>query len=241
MKGRKAKSKAKPKPKAPEPKAETEEGKDGKAAAATPDPIAGTWTGRIQGDPPVPPEGLALVLTLVRAEDGSMSGSLEVSGQGETALDTLSFDAAEGKVRFTATTPVGALTGEGTVEGNRQTGTWSIPGFADGTYEVERQEATDAKPTTTPKGEGKERKEGAKEKKKEPKPVEIDFEGLEDRIHRIGIANSSERGLLWSPDGKKLAFQATVNGARGIYTVTFPDDLKPQAADDDHRRRVGDG
>jgi len=63
------------------------------------------------------------------------------------------------------------------------------------------------------------------EEKKEEQPVEvkIDFEGIRDRLHRISIAESREGGLLWSPDGKKLAFSATVDGQRGFYTVEFPE------------------
>jgi tricorn protease len=58
--------------------------------------------------------------------------------------------------------------------------------------------------------------------------VRIDFERIHERVHRISIPNSAERELLWSPDAKKLAFSATVDGRRGTYTVDFPDDLKPK-------------
>src|SRR5690606_17358383 len=37
----------------------------------------------------------------------------------------------------------------------------------------------------------------------------------------------SESGLVWSPDGEKLAFNATVAGDRGFFTVTFPDPGRP--------------
>jgi tricorn protease len=59
--------------------------------------------------------------------------------------------------------------------------------------------------------------------------VDIDFDGLHERLHRISIPNSSEGNLFWSPDGKKLAFNASVNGVSGIYTVEFPDTLTPKA------------
>ncbi len=48
------------------------------------------------------------------------------------------------------------------------------------------------------------------------------------RIQRIAIPDSTESGLFWSPDSKKLAFTATVAGQRGTYTVEIPDDLKPK-------------
>jgi tricorn protease len=61
----------------------------------------------------------------------------------------------------------------------------------------------------------------------QPPEVKIDFEGIADRIHRITVADSAESGLFWSPDGKKLACTATVEGKRGTYTFDFPDNLRP--------------
>jgi tricorn protease len=58
--------------------------------------------------------------------------------------------------------------------------------------------------------------------------VVIDFGNLHRRLHRITIAHSTESGLFWSPDSKKLAFTATIEGKRGTYAVEVPDDLKPK-------------
>ncbi len=55
----------------------------------------------------------------------------------------------------------------------------------------------------------------------------IDWTGLHDRIQRISIPNTSESSLAWSPDSKKLGFNASVDGKPGYYTVEFPDNLKP--------------
>src|SRR5262249_55415421 len=63
--------------------------------------------------------------------------------------------------------------------------------------------------------------------KKEPVAVSIDFEGINDRIKRITIPNSNEGNLLWSPDSKKLAFSATVDGQTGTYTIDIPDGVRP--------------
>lgn len=60
-----------------------------------------------------------------------------------------------------------------------------------------------------------------------PPKVLIDFEGLHERVHRIAIPSSSESGLFWSPDGKKLAFTGSVDGKRGVYSLEFPENLKP--------------
>ncbi|MBX3464140.1 MAG: PD40 domain-containing protein [Planctomycetes bacterium] len=58
--------------------------------------------------------------------------------------------------------------------------------------------------------------------------VAIDFDGILDRVHRIRLANSAESGLLWSPDGKKLGFQATVDNEAGFHVVEFPEVGKPK-------------
>jgi tricorn protease len=58
--------------------------------------------------------------------------------------------------------------------------------------------------------------------------VVIDFDHIHERIRRISIPDSTESGLFWSPDSKKLAFTATVEGRRGTYTVQIPEDLKPK-------------
>lgn len=56
----------------------------------------------------------------------------------------------------------------------------------------------------------------------------IDFDDIHERIHRISIANSVENTLVWSPDSKKLAFHANVEGRKGTFEVEIPDDLKPK-------------
>lgn len=75
--------------------------------------------------------------------------------------------------------------------------------------------STGGAPTTTPPAE------------KPVPPVAIDWDGLPERVRRISIPDSAETGLLWSPDSKKLAFVATVEGKRGFYSVEFPENLKP--------------
>jgi tricorn protease len=71
-------------------------------------------------------------------------------------------------------------------------------------------------------------KEKAGEAAKEAKQQEaVDFEGLASRVRRISIPDTGERGLFWSPDSKKFAFSAEVNGVEGVYTVEFPDKLSP--------------
>jgi tricorn protease len=70
-------------------------------------------------------------------------------------------------------------------------------------------------------------KESAEANKEKPPEVKIDFDGLIDRVQRISIPNTDESDLLWSPDSKKLAFSATIDGKRGTYTVSPPDNVSP--------------
>jgi len=58
--------------------------------------------------------------------------------------------------------------------------------------------------------------------------VRIDFDGIHDRMHRIAIDDSRERGLIWSPDGERLLFEATVDAQRGVYAVSFPEPEEPR-------------
>ena len=66
------------------------------------------------------------------------------------------------------------------------------------------------------------------EPKKPVAEVVIDFDRIHERIRRVSIPDSTETGLFWSPDSKKLAFTGTVEGRAGVYTVEFPDDLRPK-------------
>ena len=79
-------------------------------------------------------------------------------------------------------------------------------------------------------GEKEEEPKEEEEKKDDEDAIEvtIDFEGIRERTHRISIPDSRERGLIWSPDGEKLAFSATIDGESGFYTVEFPDVDKPK-------------
>jgi len=58
--------------------------------------------------------------------------------------------------------------------------------------------------------------------------VVVDLDGIHDRLHRISIRDSREGGLIWSPDGKTLAFSATVASQSGFYGVSFPNPGAPK-------------
>ena len=58
--------------------------------------------------------------------------------------------------------------------------------------------------------------------------VVIDFQEIHRRIRRVSIPNSAESNLLWSPDSKRLAFAATIDGKRGYFTIAPPDETTPK-------------
>jgi tricorn protease len=62
-----------------------------------------------------------------------------------------------------------------------------------------------------------------------PPEVIIHFDKLHERIRKVGLVDASPSNLVWSPDSKRLALQITQGGTRGLYTLEFPDDLRPKA------------
>ncbi|AMV31346.1 hypothetical protein VN12_04460 [Pirellula sp. SH-Sr6A] len=72
-------------------------------------------------------------------------------------------------------------------------------------------------------------KEGKRTKEEgESKEFRIDLDKIHERIRRINLPDTSEGNLLFSPDGKKLAFSASVENKQGWYSVEFPDKLQPK-------------
>ena len=68
----------------------------------------------------------------------------------------------------------------------------------------------------------KARRKSTKASPKMPDESPIDFERIHERIRRVSIEDTSESSLFWSPDSKRLAFQATLNGKKGTYTLAIP-------------------
>jgi tricorn protease len=71
----------------------------------------------------------------------------------------------------------------------------------------------DAKPAADPK------KTAAKKPVPKKPALRIDFEDLHERLRHVSIPNSSESGLFWSSDSKRLAFKAKVDAKSGTYYI----------------------
>lgn len=70
---------------------------------------------------------------------------------------------------------------------------------------------------------------GDEEKKEDGESrVEIDFDGIHDRIRRIRNGDAFESGLIWIGDGSTLAFSTRIDGQSGLYTVDFPRPKAPK-------------
>ena len=67
---------------------------------------------------------------------------------------------------------------------------------------------------------------------KKPAPklpgLQIDFDTLSERLRRVSIPDTAEGSLFWSPDSKRLAFTAKIDGKSGTYTIEPPGNLRPK-------------
>lgn len=82
----------------------------------------------------------------------------------------------------------------------------------------------DGKPDASADSRG----DGKSDAEDKSKSLRIDFDRIHERIRRLNLQDTRETNLIFSPDGKKLAFSASVDGKSGWYSVEFPDKLTPK-------------
>ena len=73
-----------------------------------------------------------------------------------------------------------------------------------------------------PAGDKEKKALPAKDKKEEPVVINIEWSNLHKRIRSLNLPDSTETGLFWSSDSKRLAFSGTVKGERATYAFDFP-------------------
>lgn len=186
-------------------------------AAPAADPISGVWTGEVNGPAPIPPSGLPITMDVTLEADGSITGSIStalgtsqiISGRYDSASKTLYLKCLFEEEEFDV---------KGTLSNGEAKGTWQSD-FAEGTWSAARKEA---------RGHAAPARAAEPAKKPGGVEVDIDFDGLRDRLRRISIPNSTERGLIFAPAGGTLYFQATVDKESGTFSVEFPDRLTPR-------------
>lgn len=94
---------------------------------------------------------------------------------------------------------------------------------------VKKEESKKSNQTDTEDSEVDDVEQDAKDKgKKSKQSVEVNLDGIEDRVRRISLPNVEERRLVWVGDSQQLAFVAEINEKRGIYTISLPDKLEPK-------------
>jgi tricorn protease len=97
------------------------------------------------------------------------------------------------------------------------------------TMKKKRGDAAKAKDEADkPKDESGKKEEAATDSKDTKPAFSIDFAKIHERVKRINIPDTSESNLIFSPDGKRLAFSASIDGKSGWYSVEFPDKLQPK-------------
>ena len=88
------------------------------------------------------------------------------------------------------------------------------------------------KKAATKKADEAKKDDAAAQPEKKPVKVTIDFDRIHERVRQVALANVTESNLFWSPDSKRLAFSATIDGRTGLFTIEIPDDLKPKPLGD---------
>ncbi len=177
-----------------------EEGKkdEGKQdAAASQDPVTGTWdctaTPKIDGAPTI-----SFTLKLALDPSGKVTGS--ATGPTGTYDLTGTFDKGSGKLDFAYTGPQGEVTMSGTIKDSELSGTFAVGPI---TGEISGKRA----------GAGGESDSKADSGSKDaPKEVKIDFDGLERRAMIVPVPPGNF-GRLAVADGEKLVYSRF--GARG--------------------------
>ena len=94
--------------------------------------------------------------------------------------------------------------------------------------EPKTESKPDAKPDSKPESKSESKPEPKADGDDKSKSFRIDFERIHQRLRRLNLQDTRETNLIFSPDGKKLAFSASVDGKPGWYSVEFPDKLTPK-------------
>ena len=176
-------------------------------------PIHGVWAGKVKGLSQVPgmtEDEMDFKMTIIARDDGSFVGSSEAMGESKP-YDSVTFDESSGK--FTATRSQGPITQkmEGTLSGDKITGTWTIVEMQiSGTFEVTK---TDEEPD-----ESEFEDEAA-----DDAPVEIDFEGFEARGYELPVEAGNFAGLV-SNDKGQLIYMRIGSPMPAIKLIDLSDD-----------------
>ncbi|WP_425399549.1 S41 family peptidase [Aeoliella sp.] len=92
--------------------------------------------------------------------------------------------------------------------------------------EEKKEEGKESADETEDKEEAEDKEDAKDEEKPDVEPIVVDLEGIEQRLHRVSLPGVAEHGLVWlGGDNQRLAFEASIDGRRGYYTIQLPDKL----------------
>lgn len=180
------------------------------AAEASTDPLSGTWS--IQLDfAEIPEEARSGTFTFQLEDDGTVTGSVSVMGE-TTSIESGMFDSATGQLSFTTQTSEGetasvtATVKGDSIEGSAEVGDVSVP------FTGKREQAASSEDEGESAEDEPASKKDSPKAKTEKKPLEIDFDGIEERAFQLPVGQGSF-GSLMVNSKNQLVFGAS--GSRG--------------------------
>ncbi len=189
-----------------------------KQDAAPTSPIHGVWAGTVKGLSKIgaPQDEVEFTMTIIVAADGAITGSSSSMGQ-TNDYDAITFDEATGK--FTATRARDGMTTkmEGTLAGDKLTGTWEVPELGiNGTWEATK---TDEQPPA----------DAVKSADDKDKPLVIDLDGFEARAMQLPVSSGRFFGLSSNDKGELIYVRA---GGRGTPPSIKIFDIRDEKAEE---------
>lgn len=185
------------------------------AFVATLDDVTGEWKGKVTGPSPIPPEGLDFTMKLTMDASNKVTGSLDTAlASGAVAG---SYNPGSKQLTLTADVQVAQLEMVATIAGSKMTGTVSAMGLSF----AMSAERTGGAPTAAAQPAQPEKKpEETKPEEKKPAKFSIDWDGIEDRSIRLGLAAGRVGRLAVNNRGHLLFTRPTENA---IKLVDFSD------------------
>lgn len=202
-----------------------EAGDEGEDASDEPaadlSPVQGTWSGKATGLSALglPQDELEYTMYIKQLEDGSFVGASESMGE-SSDYDSVTFDAATGKLVTTSSQQGINSRSEGTLDGDTITGTWSITGPLEGSgpFTATRQS------TEVPDGKIAGAEGGSSGgKKAEVEPTEIVFEGFEARGFMLPVPAGRFATLVSNNQGH-LLYNSLGGGVPSVKLVDLSGD-----------------
>lgn len=179
-------------------------------------PLVGTWTGTATGMSALglPQDEMTFTMYFRLNEDGSYSGASESSGE-VSQYDSVEFDEDSGAFSLVRSQGPITTTVEGTLTGEKMSGTWTISGAMDGSGAFSGERSSDE----VPEDKISEDSGGASDE-----PVEIDFDGFEARGFALPVGSGSFNSLRSNDSGAVLYNSMSPGSPPSVRLINASDD-----------------